>query len=71
MYPNPTTNLVNIQSEFTIKSITVYNIAGQVILNESTDHTTYRVNTSNFDTGIYLFRIETEEGSIAKRVIIE
>ena len=71
VYPNPTTNLVNIQSEFTIKSITVYNIAGQVILNESTDNTTYRVNTSNFDTGIYLFRIETEEGSIAKRVIIE
>ncbi len=71
MYPNPATDKVNIVSDFNIESITVYNFAGQVVLTEAVNNTTYRVNTSNFDTGIYLFQIETKEGRIAKRIIIE
>jgi len=71
LYPNPATDLVNISSDYTMESVTVYNFAGQVVLFETVDNTTYRVNTSNFEAGIYLFHIETEEGRIAKRIIIE
>ena len=71
LYPNPATDQVNISSDYTMQSLTVYNFAGQVVLTESVDNTTFRVNTSNFDTGIYLFQIETKEGRIGKRIIIE
>ncbi len=71
LYPNPATDIVNITSEYTMESITVYNFAGQVVLTEAVNNTTYRVNTANFDAGIYLFQIETQEGRIAKRIIIE
>jgi PKD repeat protein len=71
LYPNPATDHVNIESEYNMESVTVYNFAGQLILIEAVNSTTYRVNTSNFDAGIYLFQIETEEGRIAKRIIIE
>ena len=71
LYPNPATDLVNISSDYTIESITVYNFAGQVVLTEAVNNTTFRVNTANFDAGIYLFQMETQEGRIAKRIIIE
>jgi hypothetical protein len=56
LYPNPATDMVNIKSDYTIESITVYNFAGQVVLTEAVNNTTYRVNTANFDAGIYLFQ---------------
>jgi fibronectin type 3 domain-containing protein len=71
LYPNPATNAVSITSDFNMESVTVYNFAGQVVLTQKINNTTYRVNTSNFDAGIYLFQIQTEEGRIAKRIVIE
>lgn len=71
MYPNPPTDNVNILSDFNIESITVYNFAGQLVLTEIVNNTTYHVNTSYFETGVYLLQIETKEGRIAKRIIIE
>jgi len=71
LYPNPAADLVNISSDYPMQSLNVYNFAGQVVLTETINNTTYRVNTSKLDAGIYLFQIETNEGRIAKRIIIE
>lgn len=71
LHPNPAREQVNIKSERTIKTITVYNFAGQAILTETVNNNNYRINTSNFNSGIYLFQIETKEGRIAKRIVIE
>jgi len=71
LFPNPATDVVNIESDYNMESIIIYNFAGQVILTETVNSTTYRVNTSNLDSGIYLFQIETQEGRIAKRIVIE
>lgn len=71
MFPNPATDQVNISSGYNMQTVTVYNFAGQVVLTETIDNMTYSVNTSNFDAGIYLFRIETKERSIAKQILIK
>lgn len=71
VYPNPASEQVNIKSELTIETITVYNFAGQIVFAETVNNTNYRVNTSKLGAGIYLFQIETKEGRIATRIIIE
>ncbi len=71
IYPNPASDLVNIDSEHNIEAVTVYNFAGQKILTVAVNSPTYRVNTSNLSTGIYLFQIDTEEGRLTKRIVIE
>lgn len=71
MYPNPAKDHVNINSESAIESITVYNFSGQVIFAEMINNTSYQINTSKLDAGIYHFQIDTKEGRIAKRIIIE
>lgn len=71
LYPNPAKNLVNINSESLIEFITVYNFAGQVVFAETINNTAYQINSSKFDSGIYLFQVDTKEGRMAKCVIIE
>lgn len=71
VYPNPASEIVNIKSEFTINSVSVYNYAGQMIRIETVNETEYRVNTSDLNSGIYFLQINTIEGMISKRIIIE
>ena len=71
VYPNPATDVVNIKSAYQIESVKVFNYNGQVVTNETVNSTMYKVNTSNFVSGLYFFQIETTEGTISKRVIIE
>jgi len=71
VYPNPANDVVNIESAYLIENVKVYNISGQIIEAEVVNSNRYQFNTSLFESGIYLFRIETTAGSISKRVIIE
>lgn len=71
IFPNPAINAVNITSDYTIKSVKVYNHAGQIISTETVDADNYQINTSEFNSGMYLFMIETNEGTITERIIIE
>jgi hypothetical protein len=71
IYPNPASAVVNIKSEYSIVKVKVYNYAGQVIASELADSKFYQFNTSKFTPGLYMFQIETNEGTITKRIIIE
>ena len=71
VYPNPATDMVNIKSDFEINSVMVYNYAGQIVANEQVNSKFYQINTSQYNAGIYFFRIETDEGTISKRIIVE
>lgn len=73
LYPNPTKELITISSSnINLKSITVYSIDGKLICSQNTDKTTsYQLNISNYQNGIYLAIIETEDGKIHKEKIIK
>ena len=64
-YPNPVENLVNIfiPGEETEVKITVYNIAGNIVLNTKTYNVSsinrrILINLSNINTGIYILKID-------------
>ncbi len=71
IFPNPATDVVNVKSDVQINSVKVYNYAGQVIVNEEVNSMMYQLNSSQYQSGIYFFQIETDEGTISKRVIIQ
>jgi len=71
VYPNPASDVVNITSYFEINNVKVYNFAGQIVADEAISNTLYQLNTSEFKSGLYLFQIETSEGTISKRIVIE
>ncbi|MDL2227337.1 C25 family cysteine peptidase [Bacteroidales bacterium OttesenSCG-928-K03] len=66
VYPNPATNNVTVKGN-DILVIKVYNTHGQLILVEKD---TEVINVSSFNNGIYIFSIETKDGSRVQRKII-
>ncbi|OYT12928.1 MAG: hypothetical protein B6I19_07765, partial [Bacteroidetes bacterium 4572_114] len=71
LYPNPATDLVNIQTNFEISNLKVVNYVGQVVFDRDTDQMTYQINTGNFGSGMYFVQIESADGTvITKRLTV-
>jgi len=71
VYPNPATNLVNLQSNDEIVRIFVMNSIGIPVYNEIVaNEKKVTLNTSYYETGIYIVRIETTKGFFTTKVTI-
>ena len=66
IYPNPATDVINISSANEIQNVSIFNNVGQTIYNGPD----IKINTSNFESGIYLIRIETKEGIETQKITI-
>ncbi|RLD62066.1 MAG: hypothetical protein DRJ05_01210 [Bacteroidetes bacterium] len=71
VFPNPASDMVSVKSDIQISNVKVYNNTGQIISNEQVDTKLYQLNTTQFESGMYFFQIETTEGVISKRIIIQ
>ncbi|APZ47997.1 hypothetical protein BW723_17585 [Polaribacter reichenbachii] len=67
VYPNPVVYelLINIPQNIVLKSVKVYDIKGQLIL----DETSNRVNVHNLSKGQYFTLVETNKGKTIKRFV--
>jgi len=65
IYPNPTKDIINISSSNSIKNIQVFNFLGKRIL----ETTQSQINLSEFNSGLYLIKTETNQGEITKKVV--
>ena len=71
LYPNPTSNYLNIETKDTIekKSIKVYNITGQLLLNISKAENISSIDVTNLKTGNYFIVIQTDKGIYKSKFI--
>lgn len=68
VYPNPASDKITISTNETINSIELYDILGHRVINERGDVT--MLNTSELKTGMYLLKINAQEKSVTKKLII-
>ena len=68
VFPNPTTNIINITSDVKVNKVTIFNITGQVV-GEYNSTTTIDIN--ELATGIYFVNVATDNGSKNIKVIKE
>ena len=66
VYPNPTKGRVNIETSSIVEAIEVFDITGKSVHNASQTST---VNIQHLNAGVYLFQIQTSEGTSTKKVI--
>ena len=71
IYPNPATNILNINSNSNVSNVKVLNYLGQTIDNINVAGMEVTINTSNYDAGIYFIQIETEKGISTQKIVIE
>ena len=69
IYPNPTTGNVTIEAN-NMKHITVISTLGQVLYDANISGDTYTMNLGQYQAGLYMVRIFTENGVSVKRVTV-
>ena len=71
VYPNPAQDMVTVTSSLPMTQLTVTNYVGQVVYTgQMNDATSMTLNTGSYQAGVYLVKINTENGVVTKRVII-
>lgn len=69
VYPNPVTNVININTEMAIDRVEIYNLQGQLVKFVSNNPQT--INVSDLASGTYMLNIVTEDGLCVKKIVKE
>jgi blue copper oxidase len=70
LYPNPTSNLVNIDAK-EMTSISVFNTLGEIVYAQNKISTnSLQINTSQWSKGIYTVQVNSNNQSITKKLIV-
>jgi hypothetical protein len=71
IYPNPNNGIFTINSKDIIQKIEVTNIAGQLLVQESTNSKTHQLHLNHIAQGIYFIKVNYANGlSVNKKVIV-
>jgi hypothetical protein len=68
-HPNPVTSTFTINSQEVISSVSIFNVLGQQLINQTPDTLNFVVDFSNLTAGVYLVKIATQSGSKTVKVI--
>ena len=71
MYPNPTTNLLQIKSDKLLTSVRVFNVKGQLVWENENPNTTFTLEMKEFGKGLYLVEFSTASKTYTKNVIVK
>jgi len=71
IFPNPASDILNIESINTLKYIRIFNSIGRILFESILNTTTLNINTSDYQSGIYFIQIETNEGVISEKITIK
>lgn len=61
-YANPVSNEMILKSDATIEAVSIYNTLGQQIFNSEYRNTEVKIDTQNWDSGIYFMNVITNKG---------
>lgn len=68
VYPNPTTEILNVETTETVRSIVVFGLNGQIV---SEIENSNSINVSALKAGNYIYKIETELGSVISNTFVK
>ncbi|MGB0403275.1 MAG: T9SS type A sorting domain-containing protein [Salibacteraceae bacterium] len=72
VYPNPASNVLNIENLAGYSQISLVNSIGEVVLSEKINYSSNQFDVSNLPSGIYVLQLITENGENHKeRIVIQ
>lgn len=69
LYPNPTKDIVYIDSNMPINSVQIFDTLGNIVMDKK--NTNNKFNVSNLSNGLYLLRINSNNRTLVKKLIIQ
>lgn len=68
IYPNPASEVINIQTNLELTKIELFDVLGKRVLNTGA---TNQLNIEGYKAGIYFLKVHTTSGKITKKLVIE
>lgn len=68
-YPNPTKDVLNFSSSYTIENITIYNLLGQEVLFKEVNSSEFILDINHLSNGSYVGKLNTNEKSHSVKLI--
>ena len=68
-YPNPVSDILNIEYTDELSNVTVYNLLGQQVLTKNVNANTTQINISELNAGTYLVKVSSEKVSKTIKVV--
>lgn len=69
MFPNPTTGSIHINSDEVISKVAVYQLSGELVLEQSSNNTSLEMDLSDLNTGMYLVKVYGKDGAVSVKRI--
>lgn len=60
MFPNPASDVLNIANTTSIQSVSIFNLLGQKVLDQTIQGTSEEINVANLKTGAYIMQVTSE-----------
>ncbi len=71
MFPNPSSDMVNLQSTNTMSEVRVVDISGRVVYTSSVESGQHQINIRQFENGIYFVQVVTADGMFTGKLQIQ
>ena len=73
LYPIPTVSMLNINSPLAkVNTVVIFDISGrQVAFYNFTDQNSYQMDVTSLESAVYFVEINTDDGSVTKRIVKE
>lgn len=69
VYPNPVVDVVNIDADAKVNTVAVYDLSGKVVANHTLNAVKNQINLGQLTPGVYILKIETENGTQTVKVV--
>jgi hypothetical protein len=69
VYPNPFSSKITIRSEEEIAEVTVLDLRGAIVMNNSVNNSTVELDLGTLKSGTYLIKVQTTSGVSVSRII--
>jgi uncharacterized repeat protein (TIGR01451 family) len=69
IFPNPTSNILNIESKNTISTIEIMDINGRSLLSKKQKTTSTSINVESLSNGIYFVKVTSENGDFVQKFV--
>ena len=72
VYPNPASDFVKVSTDNSQQTtVRIYNILGMLVEEIEINSNETEINVSDYNPGIYFFSIQTENGNVTKKIVVE
>ena len=71
LYPNPATNVLNIESTSMIEKVSVYNLLGQEVISQTPNSELVTLDVASLQVGVYVVKTSIDGNITSTRFIKE